>query len=334
MINNGLMIINHNVPCSCACRYCFFRSCKTSYGVPYDVGEKIALKFQKWREDKQLSDFSLCYAISHCADYPELLRNIELNKRLNFVGHYCIQINGIGLRDTNALNDYLEKVKQAGVTTIDTTFYGLEEYHDRFAARKGDFNFLINIVQRAISLGLMIQPTFVALEENKKQLPELMELLTSFGCERIHGFLHDYRGNGEKMEDVRLKKNSYDALPEVAKSRISVRNHKTEAEWIQNNFFTAPTSRNLVLALRPDNIDMINSMTCGEMIDYLVDLDEKYYNAIPDITVLSKLYGDISNTRLYRQRDLQWKWSKAYIADHQLSLHDVTDERNCGSMRY
>lgn len=334
MENKSLMIINHNTPCSCACKYCFFQSKKTSYGVPYDVGEKIALRFHKWLTSGQLPDLSLSYAISHCADYPELIRNIEFNKKLGFIGFSFLQINGIGLRDADSLKAYLQNVKEAGVTTVDTTFYGLREYHDKFAARKGDFDFLIEIVKNVISLGLTIQPTVVVLEDNKEQLTALFDLLTSLGCTNINGFIQDYRGNGIMLEDVRLTKESYDALPETVRSKTNIPKQKTESEWVTANNFTAPTARNLVLALRPDNIEMLEAMSCEEIIDYLLDIDNRYYSELPDISVLAKQYGDISNTKLYRQRDLWWKWSQAYIRDNKLTLHDITDQRNCGAIRY
>lgn len=41
MNNTGLMIINHSVPCECACAYCFFQSRKASSGVPYEMGERL-----------------------------------------------------------------------------------------------------------------------------------------------------------------------------------------------------------------------------------------------------------------------------------------------------
>ena len=323
--NQSLMIINHCVPCACACRHCFFHSRKTAGGVPYDMGEAIALRFAQ-------HGIPVSYAISHCADYPQLTRNIELNKRLGFAGHAFLQINGIGLRDESKLRTYLSGVQRAGVTTIDATFYGLAAHHDNFAGRSGDFQFLLEIVRAGLALGLTLQPTFVALEDNKAQLGELVALLTSLGCTNIHGFLHDYRGRGEALEDVRLTWDAYHALPKHVRDCISIRNHKTEAAWLASDF-TPPTQRHLVLALRPDNIEMINAMHCDEIVDYLVGLDEAYHAAMPDMHTLAKLYGDADNQKLYRQRDLQWKWQKTYHKEHGLAMHDVTDERNCGAMR-
>jgi len=62
-----------------------FCSCKkANYGVPYFRGEKIARHFNEWRKQKELNNLWLYYAISHCADYPELTDNIELINPLFF----------------------------------------------------------------------------------------------------------------------------------------------------------------------------------------------------------------------------------------------------------
>jgi len=337
MDNKGIMIINHNVPCACACRYCFFRSCKkANAGIPYYRGKKIALCFNEWRKEKKLNDFWLCYAISHCADYPELIDNIVLNKSFGFSGIRYLQINGLKFKNQSELTEYLINAKNAGIISIDTTFYGLEEYHDKFAARKGDFRYLLNILKIALEIGIIPKPTFVILEDNKDQIEDLISLLQKYiGVDgAIHGFLQDYRGNGENLENVRLTLQSYEAMSDKIKQYINISRYKTEEEWLNGNSFSQYTSRNLILALRPDNIDMLETMTCDEIINYLIDLDKRYYNVIPDIDVLAKFYGNKNCQKLYRQRDLLWKWQKQFIADNKLQLHDVTDERLCGSMRF
>jgi MoaA/NifB/PqqE/SkfB family radical SAM enzyme len=179
----------------------------------------MALRFNEWRKEKNLSDLSLCYAISHCADYPEIIDNVELNKSFGFSGFRYLQINGIRFKNESELTEYLRNARKAGVTNIDTTFYGLEEYHDKFAARKGDFEYLIDILNTAIKLDIVPEPTFVILEDNKDQIEELVTLLQKYinADGAIHGFLQDYRGNGENLESVRLLRQSYDNLPDVVK---------------------------------------------------------------------------------------------------------------------
>ncbi|MCL2532433.1 MAG: hypothetical protein FWE40_09850 [Oscillospiraceae bacterium] len=326
MINKSLMIINHCVPCGCACRHCFFCSRKTApHGVPYEIGERLALHFAQ-------HGMPVSYAISRCADYPELTRNIALNRQLGFAGAAFLQINGIALRDQTALRDYLIQVQQAGVTTIDTTFYGTQAYHDKFAGRKGDFAFLCEIIATGLSLGLTMQPTFLATEENKTQLPELVDMLTRLGCTAMYGFIQDYRGFGETLEDIRLCQASYDELLHNVKQHVSVKHHKAQAQWLADDEFATPTERQLVLALRPDNVDRFEAMSCDEIIEYIENLDDEYHATLPSLPDLAKLYGDDGCQKLYRQRDLQWKWQKAYIKQHGLALHDVTDQRHCGAI--
>jgi len=318
------MIINHCVPCGCACRHCFFCSRKTArHGVPYEAGERLALRFAQ-------HNMPVNYAISHCADYPELLRNIAFNRQLGFVGASFLQINGIALRDKSALHEYLFQVQQAGITTIDTTFYGTQTYHDKFAVRAGDFAFLCDIIRIGLSLGLTMQPTFLATEENKTQLDELVNMLTHLGCAVMHGFIQDCKGFGAALENIRLNRATYEALPRNVKRYINIKRHKTQTEWLAAGEFTTPTERHLRLALRPDNLSIFEVMTCDEIINFVANLDDDYHAALPSMRELALLYGSSGCTKLYRQRDLQWKWQQAYIKEHNLTLHDVTDERNCG----
>lgn len=337
MINKGLWILNHNVPCSCACRYCLLRSHKKAEnGVPYERGKEMAFRFDEWRKKRKPADFWLSYTIGYCADYPELVDNIAFNKAFDYIGFRYLQINGIRFRSEPELFQYLKDAKDAGVTHVDTSFYGLEEYHDRFAARKGDFQYLIKILKVVQKLDLKPQISIPLFEDNKDQIEELVSLLEEYvGSEgAFHIFLQDYRGYGEHLERVRLLRRSYEALPNKIKRYMNLSRYKTEEKWLRDGNFPKYTSRNLHLVLGPDTIDMLEKMTCDEIVDYLVGLDEAYYEAIPDIHTLAGLYGNIKSQKLYRQRDLQWKWQKRYIADHNLKLHDVTDERLCGSMRF
>lgn len=336
MQNKGLMIINHNTPCACACRYCFYRSCKKADGIEYFRGEKIALKFNEWRKSKSLNDFFLSYTISHCADYTQLVDNIKINQSFDFIGAKFLQINGIGIKNDVELRNYLESVKNAGVINVDTTFFGLSDYHDRFASRNGDFNYLLKIVQTVKELRMTIQPTIAIFDDNKDQIAELLSILDKYMTDdsKVSVFLQDYRGNGENLENIRLTKSSYEALPDNVRKLINISRYRTEQEWLQLDEWHEQVNRNLVLSLRLDTIEMIESMSCDEIIDYLIDLDEKYYSSLPSIEDLSKMYGDAKNQRLYRQRDLYWKWQKQFIKENGLQLHDVTDERLCGSFRY
>ena len=78
---------------------------------------------------------------------------------------------------------------------------------------------------------------------------------------------------------------------------------------------------------------MFEKMSCDEIVAYVEKLDDEYYSAIPQINELAEIYGDRTNTKLYRLRDLLWKWQKQYIADYGIDIYNVTDERFCSTIR-
>ncbi len=82
-----------------------------------------------------------------------------------------------------------------------------------------------------------------------------------------------------------------------------------------------------------DNIDMFEKMSCDEIVAYVERLDDAYYGAIPQINELAEIYGDKTNTKMNRLRDLYWKWQKRFIADHSIDIYNVTNERLCSTVR-
>jgi MoaA/NifB/PqqE/SkfB family radical SAM enzyme len=303
--------------------------------VDYEIGKDIAISFDNWRKYEALGDFELSYNIGHCADYEQLSDNILLNKRFAFVGWSFIQINGIGLKDDNSLDRYFSTLKEVGVKSIDATFFGLPEFHDNFASRKGDFAYLLRIIEYANKYDIKAQPTMPIFENNKDQIEEVINILSEYIADlKPSIFLHDYRGDGENFESVRLKKSFFEKLPEQIKGAINISRYKTEKEWLENDEWTVYDKRWLTLSLNPETVKTTEKMTCDEIMKYLIKTDESYYAVIPDIYELSKLYGDYSNEKLYRERDLRWKWQKAYLKEHKIEMRDITDERYSGSLRY
>lgn len=326
-------IQNLYAPCNCACKYCLLQSCKKAEGVEYYRGKKIAERLVCWAKEKGLTNLPY-YGISYCAEYPELFDNILFNASIGFSGANFLQCNGLAIRSEPETDDLIKKLKAAGITKIDTTFYGDEEYHDRFAARTGDFGFMLLLANSAVRNGIICSPSVVISEENKAQLDDLFNILvrvTDISC--IHSFLPDLRGRGFLMEDSRLTKNSYEMLSDQVKSTINIKRYKSESEWLSIGKLPEYSKRALIITLREENIDMFENMACDEIIAYVEKLDDEYYRVIPAINELAEMYGDKNNMKLYRLRDLFWMWQKRYIQDNHIDIYDVTDERYCHTVR-
>ena len=325
---------NNCAPCGCACRYCLLCSDKRAGdGVDYWRGRKVAERILEWGREQELSAPPY-YSIGYCAEYPELLDTIAFNRAAGFVGARFLQSNGIAMRADAQLDDFLRRLRDAGVQSMDATFFGTEAYHDHFAAREGDFRFMLRLAEAAQRQNIVCQPTVPLTAEN---LPALDELLKTLGqvtdLRNLHTFLPDYRGRGRLMENVRLTPEQLALLPEEAMRGLNRNRYRTERDWLTGGPLPEFTRRQVIINVRRDNIDMLENMSAGQIVRWVEELDDTYYRAIPKINELAKLYGDDENTRLYQLRDLCWKWGRRYIAEHGLRLHDITDERLCATVR-
>ncbi|MBN1777319.1 MAG: hypothetical protein JW811_04275 [Clostridiales bacterium] len=326
-------IQNLYAPCSCACKYCLLQSSKKAEGVDYYRGRKIAERFIRWGKEHNLENLP-CYSIAYCADYPELFDNISFNQAIGFAGASFLQCNGIEIKTISETDKFIAKLKIAGIKTIDVTFFGNEKYHDRFSVHTGDYRFMLQLAKSAKRHGMTCAPSIVITEENKDMLEALFNILGQItDISNIHSFLPDYRGRGYLMEDSRLTEKSYALLSDQVKSTMNIQRYQTEKDWLSDGKLPEYTKRALVITLREDNIEMLESMTCDEIVSYVENLDKDYYRAIPPINQLAELYGNPQNTKLYRLRDLLWMWQKRYRDENHITIYNVTDERFCYTIR-
>ena len=324
---------NHCAACGCACTSCLLCSLKRQTGVDYFRGRRLAERFADWKQ-RAGSPLPLSYTVGYCAEYPELADNLAFNRALGMPGANFLQVNGVRIRSEAETRQWLGHLRRLGIDKIDTSFFGDRAYHDRFAGRSGDYGFMLAAAKYAADAGLVCAPSIPVTAENADMVAPLLRTLAAFvEPANIHAFLPDYRGRGHLLEAARLTQEDCGRLPAEVRAVLSLRRHKTEAEWLAEDSLPEYTKRALRICLTEENIGLLEGMTCEEIIAYAEGLDDAYYAAIPSIHELAQLYGDPANTRLYRPRDLFWKWQRRYIAEYGLHIHDVTDERLCGTLR-
>jgi hypothetical protein len=332
IIDKGLDIENMKATCSCMCKHCFYCTEKRATGVKYSIGEELTQRFDKWRKNNGMHDFDLCYTVGHSFDYPELIDNLNFNKSIGSLSSQYLFINGIREYNNIQINDFLDRVYTAGVRYVNFTFLGMQQYHDRFANRENDFNYLMLLLEKVKNTGFSINTGIVLLEDNIEQIEQLLDIVKKYET-NIYTFLVDYRGRGIDLENIRLTRNGINKMPEKVKAYFNAKKYKTESEWIAKDQWEPFNNRRFRLALRQDNIETIMNMSCDEIINHLKSIDENYYNAIPSMTVLAKRYGEKGSDTLYSERDLRWKWEKCYLKENKIDVEDIVDERLSGSMR-
>lgn len=218
-------IANYCEICRCLCRHCLLDSRYRATGVEYERGEALAARvFAEIKAERP--ELSTLFYAGYCMDLPQIGRYIR------FTGNAFLQCNGMGMKSEREAEEWMRAAKDAGARLLDMTFYGVGGQHDAFAGRKGDFEYLLLLIDCAHRVGLDVEASVALTRTNMAQMPKLYALLGAHGVEKTHVFLSHAKGRGIDLTDERLTDEDFERLCPQAKAHFSKIPHKTEAEWI------------------------------------------------------------------------------------------------------
>lgn len=329
----SINVCNLCVPCENRCRYCLLSWDGKLLGVDYDRSVAYARRFYEWLKTNR-PELSFAFYYGYSMEHPKLTETVDFLRAIGSPGGKFLQFDGMKFRNDQQLHELLTDLRVHGIEVIDLTFYGTEEYHDRFAARQGDFDYLMRILKSANDVGLAVNVGIALNQENANQAGELMTQLRLHRLSHLFAFVPHGEGRGETLEPVRFRQEDYDALPESVKEVFNRKKFRPEGEWIREGGFSTPKKRVLTVGLISENVEFFESLNFPDTITYLEALDNAYYAAIPCLPELVKVYGDPACDRFYSERDLYMKYQRRYIQDHKLELPDMNDERFCFSRRF
>lgn len=332
MKTTAIGVENLCVPCHASCKYCLLSSCRKATGVDYERGKQFARRFRNALGQAR-PDLRFFYYIGYCMDTPDLTDYIRFSQKIGSPAGRFLQLNGLAFRDEAETGRLIRSVYEEGVERIDLTFYGTREYHDHFAGRTGDFDFLLRLLSAANQVGLRADISVPLTRENMGQTEELLDRLSAYQLNSIFIFLPHSKGRGRVLDDLRLTKAEFETLSGRVKFHFSKVRYQTEAQWLRENTWPRAEARTLTLCLTPDNIEMLESMSAEEIVTYLERLDDAYYSAVPSLAELARMYGDKTGDRLFRIRDLHLKWQQMYLREHGAELYDMNEESHHFSVR-
>lgn len=327
------MVQTLSVPCGCHCRYCLLSWDGHTVGADYARCKSYAKRFHEYIQENR-PEIQFNFTFGYCMEHTNLLEELDFMNSIGSVQGRFLQMDGMRIRTPEETMKLMAGLRAHGVQQINMTFYGLREYHDRFAARRGDFDFLLLLGKFAMEQRIALSAGIPLTSENADSAEELLNQLDENGFVRTSLFVPHGEGRGAALESVRFTQTDFERLGEKAKSRLNTCIFRTEAQWLQAQPVPEEENRSLLLSLTPENIDLFERMDFEETIRYLEQLDEAYYAAIPTFQELCIRYGNPVGAAFYRKRDLYQHFQKRYIRENNLSLTDVTDERFCGSRRY
>ena len=318
-------IANYCVPCHAFCRYCLLSSCGRSTGVNETDGMAFAHRVMHELAEAR-PELNTYYYVGYSMDTPRLAEYINFCREHRCPSADFLQMNGFAFRDDRELKTLMETIRSSGVELIDLTFFGTLEYHDRFAGRKGDFDFLLRMLASAIDAGLRVNASVPLIRENLGQMPELYRILSEKAANRITFFLPHSEGRGKNIQDQRITREEFEALPGGIRNSFERTKHLTEAEWLSGDEIVNPEKRVLTLVLTPENYAHFSAMPATDILNELENIDDRYLEQMPSAKELAALYGDSKNRQLFRLRDLLLKWRQQYISDTGNTIYDMDDE--------
>ena len=328
----SINVMNLCVPCENRCRYCLLSYDGNVRGVDYKRSEAYAKRFYEWIQGNH-PDLSFLFGFGYSMEHPDLMGAIDFCRSIGSATGEFLQFDGMKFRTDEELKSLLRQLKDHGIELIDLTFYGTEQYHDRFAGRRGDYRLMVNTLAKANEVDLDVAISISITHENTDQLDELIAELEAYRTRRVACFVPHSEGRGRLLDPVRFSADDYKKLSENVRNRINTARFKTEAEWLRYGF-PVNEKRVLTVTLTHENAAFFESLSFEETIAYLEKLDDDYYAAIPKVEELAKIYGDPEGNRYYSARDLYLHYQRRYIADNQLEIYDINDERQCFSRRF
>ena len=333
MQTTSIQVMNLCVSCENRCRYCLLSYDGKINGVPYEQSQDYARWFHGWLQENR-PELSFVFGFGYSMDHPDLLCAIDFLRRIASPTGEFLQFDGMRFRNEKEIRELLKNLLAHGIRLIDLTFYGTEDYHDRFAARRGDYRYMMEILKIANETGLPVHVSIPINHENAGQMEELLSALHARQTQGIRLFVPHGEGRGETLEDIRFSAQDDALLSQAAKAYFPSNRFRPEKDWLQETELPVFEKRALAVTLTKDNVDFFEKLPFDETIAYLEKLDEDYHAALPDFRALGRLYGDASGEKFYSYRDLLMKYQRQHIRENHLHLHDVHDERQCFIRRY
>ena len=332
MRTTSINVMNLCVPCENRCRYCLLSYDGKVSGVDYKRSEAYAKRFYEWLKGNR-PDLSFLFGFGYSMEHPDLMGAIDFCRSIGSATGEFLQFDGMKFRSDDELEALLRQLKDHGIRLIDLTFYGTEKYHDRFAARSGDYQLMMRTLAQANRIGLDVTVSIPITGENADQMDDLLAELEQYLAQRITVFVPHSEGRGRLLDSVRFSEEHYQDLSEKVRSHFNIARFKTEKEWLACGF-PVNEKRVLTVTLRPENMAFFENQTFAETIAYLEKLDDDYYAAIPSVEELAKIYGNPNGNGYYSARDLYLHYQRCYIADGNLEIYDINDEQQCFSRRF
>lgn len=318
--------------CFNRCRYCLLSYDGKVQGADWERSCLYAARFHDWLKTNR-SDLSFAFYFGYSMEHPRLTEAVEFLRKMGSPTGEFLQMDGMAMRSEDELKSLLTALKERGIRLLDFTFYGTQDYHDRFAARRGDYALMLSALCVANEIGLDCEIGYPLTRESAPLAADFLREIEKYRLKNLFFFVPHGEGRGKTMEDIRLTEEDVAALPQAVLAHLNRERYKPEHAWLREEILP-PQKRVLTLVLTQENIARYEMMSPDQVISELENLDDAYYRAVPDFAQLAARYGDRKGNKIFSERDLYLYYQRKFIAQTGLAVHDMNDERQHFSRRF
>ena len=331
MKTTSINIFTHAIPCYNHCKYCLLSWNGNAIGADYERSENFAKKFSLWLKTKH-PDINFAFYFGYSMEHPELINKLPVLREIGSPSTSFLQFDGMKMRNSAEVECFVKELKIAGIKTLNFTFYGTKDFHDKFAGRSGDYDLMISTLDFALNNGLKVEVGIPAIKDNLKQLDYLIDCFEK-KVDKLFIFTPHSKGRGLNLIDHKITLADYELLSDTVKIYFNRNTNKTPIEWLKSDI-KDEEYRVLNISLTTDNIQHFETQSFEKTINEIEKMDEEYYSIVPSFKELLLKYADDIDNNLYTKKDLYYLYQKRYIQENNLQLNDINDERFCGSIRY
>lgn len=324
-----LSFLFHAMTCHCRCRHCKGRGGGGQWGgnpyqqVSYWDARAATAKIYDWHEQHHYGPFKLLLGAAEATGFPG---SVELMRfHVQRFGRRYLVCNGMPMMSLAEVDTFMAAMYDAGARVCMTTFYGTRDFHDAFAGREGDFDFLLQIVSAAEKYGMNKQHNLFISRSTLPYLDEVSAMLLARPG-RVYLQYRPIFNKPDVMTDPaeRFHKKEFPAI--AAKYQLTkFFPLQTRAEWIahlHSDDFQDPTRdlRHLTptILLNQESMAELHSLDAEQYLDLAMEREIAKRMATPTMRELSEMYGDSAtdDDLLYTLCDLEYEWKYLYQQGH------------------
>lgn len=299
--------------CECLCSHCLLGSKNDKLGqFDFDQLENMIFRLKE-----EADHCSITVKPYRSAEYRHLPKVMEWNRSLGW-NDFILNLNGTRVRQGKILQQWVEwLITICAVTSVEISWFGTEEYMDRFVHRKGYYEYLMNLTHELNKYDVCVYHKIFVMDENRGMLNTLWERLVGTG--NICVSVVDYRGNGKNESKMKLTQPVLETMPDWVKQDwiFCSGRYKTEREWINQVKETHGFSKTgMTLIYVPTENSIYSDISMEHLNEFALKRMEEIEDFFPEDLKLAQMYGDCTGSTLWDYRSLLMRWQELFVMDH------------------